>query len=265
MLGFEGSALSFDTHAKFKKALPGLKLKPASSIMKKLRIRKDAFEIARIRESAAILDRGFEAARKLIGPGSVERDAALKIEIEMRKAGADGLAFDTIIASGERGALPHGKASGKKVKKGELVVVDMGALLNGYHSDETRTFCVGKATKLQREIYGVVKDAQARAIEAIRPGVDAAEVDRAARAYIDKAGYGKYFGHGTGHGVGLEIHESPNVSPLSSEILEEGMVITVEPGIYIPGWGGVRIEDMAVVTKDGFEILTKTPKDFFCI
>jgi len=264
-VGFESDHLSFDGYSRFKKALPQVKLKPTRGITAGPRAQKDAFETDRIRDSVRVLDLGFKKAMKTLAPGVKEKDAALGIEFDFRKNGADNLAFDTIIASGCRGAMPHGKASEKGIKKGELVIVDMGVILNGYNSDETRTYCVGKATRLQKEVYDTVLSAQERAIEKIRPGVSAASVDFEARSFIDKAGYGKYFGHGTGHGVGLEIHENPYVGPYSKDVLEEGMIVTVEPGIYIPEWGGVRIEDMALVVKGGCEILTKTPKKFTCL
>jgi len=260
--GFEPSSMSFETHAKLAGALKGTtRLKSSPGVLTALRRVKDGFEIEKIRASAALLDRGFAMAVKAIKPGVVENEAAFSIESFWRKRGAEALAFDTIIASGARGALPHGKASDKLVKKGELVVVDMGVLLDGYNSDATRTFVTGRPSNKQREVYDIVREAQWAAIESVRPGVKASEVDRAARRVIEKAGYGKFFGHGTGHGVGLDIHEAPGLSPASGEVLEEGMVVTVEPGIYLPGWGGVRIEDMALVTKGGAELLTGTTRD----
>lgn len=264
-LGFEGATVSYDTHARLKKTIPGVRLKSAGDMPGRLRLRKDQKEISLIRDSVSILDLGYAEAEKLLAPGASERDVAVAVEYFFRKAGGDGAAFDTIVASGYRGALPHGKASSKKIKKGEFVVVDMGVLRNGYNSDETRTYCMGKATREQRNIYTIVKEAQERAIEVIRPGVAAMAVDRAARGHIEKSGYGRYFGHGTGHGVGLDIHEGPNVGPLGDEKLAEGMVITIEPGIYIPGWGGVRIEDMALVTAEGCEVLTNTSKELLCL
>jgi Xaa-Pro aminopeptidase len=261
-LGFESGSVSFDNYSKLSKALRGkARLKASLGMVSALRSVKDQFEIEKIRQAAKLLDSGFGHAMKVVRPGALERDAAFDIETFFRKRGAESLAFDTIIASGGRGALPHGKASEKRIKKGELVVVDMGALLNGYNSDETRTFVTGRPTPKQKEVYGVVRDAQSAAIEKVRPGVKASAVDLAARGVIGKAGYGKYFGHGTGHGVGLDIHESPGLGPTSKDVLEEGMVITVEPGIYIPDWGGVRIEDMVLVTKNGAELLTSTTRD----
>lgn len=262
VVGFESASVSFDNYTKLARAMRGKsRLKPSPGLVSALRGVKDPFEIEKISEAAKLLDKGFNHAMKVVKPGAIERDAAFAIETFWRKRGAESLAFDTIIASGERGALPHGKASEKRIKKGELVVVDMGALLNGYNSDETRTFVTGRPTAKQKEVYQVVRDAQAAGIESIRPGVKAAAVDLAARSVIKKAGYGKYFGHGTGHGVGLDIHEGPGLGPTSVDVLEEGTVITVEPGIYIPGWGGVRIEDMALVTKNGAKLLTSTTRD----
>ncbi|HBG45450.1 MAG TPA: hypothetical protein DDW94_00510 [Deltaproteobacteria bacterium] len=260
-LGFEAANLNFSTYSKLDKALSKVKLKPTAGVVGKLRQRKDAFEIERLKASASLLDAGFKAAMRFIKPGAVEEEAAFSVEVAMRRRGAEALAFDTIIASGPRGALPHGKASGKKIKKGELVVVDMGVIKDGYNSDETRTFSVGRPQARQKEVYRIVKEAQAVAIDAVKAGVKASDVDAAARGYIEKAGYGKYFSHGTGHGTGLEIHEGPSISPISEDVLHEGMVITVEPGIYIPGWGGVRIEDMVLVKKGGCEMLTNSIRD----
>ncbi|MEK7772879.1 MAG: aminopeptidase P family protein, partial [Deltaproteobacteria bacterium] len=255
-LGFESNNVNYDTYLRMRKALKGVRLKPAPGILTGLRVRKDRFEIDRIKDSARLLDSGYEEALTLLCPGVTEKAAALEIETRLKKAGADAMAFDTIVASGFRGALPHGRASVKKIKKGEFVVLDMGVLLNGYNSDETRTFCVGRPPLKLREIYDVVRGAQELALEKVKPGVSAKEVDFAARAHIEKKGYGGRFGHGTGHGVGLNVHEPPTIGPLSKEVLEEGMVITVEPGIYIPDLGGVRIEDMALVVRGGCEILT---------
>ncbi len=264
-VGFESDHLSFDAYSRFQKALPLIKFKPTRGMTAKLRAQKDPFEAERINDSIKVLDLGFRKAMRSLAAGVVEKDAAIAIELDFKKNGADGIAFDTIIASGYRAAMPHGKAAGKTIKKGELVIVDMGVLLNGYNSDETRTYCIGKASRLQKKVYDIVLQAQERALEKIRPGISAAAVDFEARSFIDKAGYGKYFGHGTGHGVGLEIHESPYIGPFSKDVIEEGMVVTVEPGIYIPGWGGVRIEDMARVVSGGCEVLTKSSKKLICL
>lgn len=264
-LGFESDNLNYSTYLRLKNKLKGVRLKPAPGLLTGLRARKDRFEAERIKDSARLLDSGYEKAVGLIRPGVAERTAAIEIETFLKRAGADAMAFDTIVASGPRSALPHGKASDRKIKKGELVVLDMGVCLNGYNSDETRTFGAGRPSLKLREIYDVVRSAQELALEKVRPGVAARDVDSAARAYIEKKGYGRFFGHGTGHGVGLDVHEAPNVGPASTEALDEGMVITVEPGIYVPGLGGARIEDMALVVRGGCEVLTRTPKALLCL
>jgi len=265
VIGFESDILTVDACRRLRKAFCGVRLKPFAGILSALRSRKDSYEVERIRRSVRILTRCYGVVERMLRPGVRERDIALAVEAAAKADGAEAMAFDTIIASGPRGALPHGKASDKRIRKGELVVADRGVVFDGYNSDSTRTYCVGKAAAKVREVYQTVLDAQARAIEMVRPGVAVSEIDRAAREHINAAGYGRYFGHGTGHGVGLEIHERPGIGPFGKEILAEGMVITVEPGIYIPGWGGVRIEDMLLVTADGFEILTKAPKGLVCI
>jgi Xaa-Pro aminopeptidase len=257
-VGFD-AGMSHARYLRLKKALRPLRLRPVSGLIE--RQIKDASEIELMRASARLLDTGFARARRLLRAGAVEESVAFALEVGLRKKGAEALAFDTIIASGARGALPHGKASKKKIRRGELVVLDMGVLLDGYNSDQTRTFSVGPPTRRQREIHGAVRDAQSRAIDKIRAGVPAMEIDRAARESIKKAGYAKFFGHATGHGVGLEVHEAPGVASSSKGELAEGMVITVEPGIYIPGWGGVRIEDMALVTSSGCELLTNSSRE----
>lgn len=187
------------------------------------------------------------------------------MEFAMRRAGAEDKAFETIVASGQRGAMPHGSATGKRIKKGELVVVDAGARFSGYNSDMTRTYCCGRADRERKKVFDAVLSAQQRAIEKVRSGVCAKEVDRAARDHIKKAGYGKYFCHGTGHGVGLDVHERPSIGPASDDVLEDGMVITIEPGIYIPGLGGVRIEDMVMVDGGGCVVLTKSTREMTCL
>ncbi|OGQ59680.1 MAG: hypothetical protein A3J24_10155 [Deltaproteobacteria bacterium RIFCSPLOWO2_02_FULL_53_8] len=265
VIGFESNNLTVDTYKKLRKALPGITLKPVSGLVSGIRATKDPFEVEQLRSSASILARCYGKVEQNLRAGVREADIALAVEAAAKADGAQCMAFDTIMASGPRGALPHGKASDKRIKKGELVVVDMGVLFNGYNSDCTRTYCVGKAGAKVREVYQTVLDAQERAIDKVKPGALVSDVDLAARKHIDEAGYGRYFGHGTGHGVGLDIHERPSISPFSKERLAEGMVITVEPGIYIPGWGGVRIEDMLLVTAGGFEILTKTAKGLTCI
>jgi len=264
-VGVDGGGLSFNSYQKLKAALKPLRLKPISNFTGRIRMVKEPGEIGLIEKSAAILEKGFKKAEKVLKDGVVERMAARSIEDFFISKGADGLSFESIVASGPRGALPHGKASDKVIKKGELVVVDMGVSFKGYCSDGTRSFAIGKSTALQKKIYRIVKEAQTLAIEKITHGVKASRVDAAARGYIKKSGYGRYFGHGTGHGLGLEVHEGPGIGPRSDDVLKAGMVVTVEPGIYLPGWGGVRIEDMVLVCEDGCKLITASPEKLLCI
>lgn len=226
-----------------------------------LRAVKTAEEIEKIVASAAIADEALAKILPLIRPGATEEAVAAALEYEMRLRGSTRPAFATILASGPRAALPHGVASGKKIAAGDFVVIDFGAVYEGYHSDMTRTFCVGKASPRQREVYDAVLQAQIAGVAAVRAGAGCREVDGISRGMIASAGFGEYFGHGLGHGVGLAIHEGPRLSPMAGEAkLEAGMVVTVEPGIYLPGWGGVRIEDLLVVTQTGCRILCKMDK-----
>lgn len=261
-LSFEESYLTYSDFRRLKKALKGVRLKPVSGLVEGIRRVKDPLEIEWLQKAASIADEAFKEAARLIGKpgkGLTEIDVSEALERVLKKKGAIGPSFDIIVASGARSALPHGSPSDKRLKKGEFVIVDMGALYKGYHSDSTRTYITGKGTKRQLEIYDTVKTAHDLAIDLVRPGVKAADIDRAARGHIERAGFGKYFGHGTGHGTGLNIHEGPNISPKSKDVIEEGMVFTVEPGIYVPGFGGVRIEDMVLVTSDGATLLTRSP------
>ncbi|MBI3754654.1 MAG: aminopeptidase P family protein [Deltaproteobacteria bacterium] len=260
-IGFEAKGLVYETYRRLKALIHGKRLIPVSEDIYRIRARKDAGELKLIKKAISLSSVGFNAAMNCIAPGALECDAAFDIEMAMKKNGAEGLSFDIIAASGKRAALPHGKASDKRIKRHEMIIVDLGAKYNGYYSDETCTFAVGKPDKEQRKVYQVVKDAHDKAIEAVRPGVKASYIDSAARCFIKRAGYGRYFSHGTGHGVGLAVHEWPNISPYNDDVVEEGMVFTIEPGIYIPGWGGVRIEDMVLVTKNGCEVLTEMSKE----
>jgi Xaa-Pro aminopeptidase len=194
-----------------------------------------------------------------------EIDIALALELEMRRRGADGKAFDFIVASGERGAMPHGVASTRAIQAGELVTIDFGALKDGYHSDETVTVACGKPESRSCDIHSIVKTAHDLAIDAVKPGISCRDLDDVARSYIHGKGFGDYFGHGLGHGIGLEIHEMPTLSPRGTAVLDEGMVITIEPGIYIPGFGGVRIEDTVVVTSNGCQVITSADKQLLVL
>ena len=202
---------------------------------------------------------------EFVHEGVTERDIAIELEFTMRRLGAQKESFETIAVSGERGSLPHGVPGTKRVKKGEFITVDFGAVVDGYHSDMTRTIAVGEISDEQRLVYETVLEAQMTALATIRADVSGSEVDRAARRVIDAAGYGAYFDHATGHGVGLEIHESPSLSVRYEKPLLTGQVVTVEPGIYLPGRFGVRIEDFGMVTPDGFENFTQSPKELIIL
>jgi Xaa-Pro aminopeptidase len=262
-LGFEERHVSYADWSSWSKALAPVELVPVDGLPEKLREKKDDDEIAVIREAAKLADAAYAHILHFVRPGVTELDLAAELESFMRKNGATGPSFDTIVASGERSAMPHGVASDRKLQSGEFVTFDFGALYRGYCSDLTRTIVVGEATDRHREIYGIVLEAQEHALANIRPGMTGREADALTRDVITRYGYGEFFGHGTGHGIGLEIHEAPRLSQRSDTVLEPGMVVTVEPGIYIPGFGGVRIEDDVVVTESGIHVLTSSPKAFF--
>jgi Xaa-Pro aminopeptidase len=207
----------------------------------------------------------FDTALKTIRPGVREIEVAAEMEYEARRQGADQMSFETIIASGERSALPHGRASHAVIPREGFVVCDFGVILAGYCSDMTRTVYVGRPSLEERQMYDAVKASQQAAVEAVRPGMSTGEVDQAARKVLQKQGLGRFFTHSTGHGVGLEIHEAPRVAAGQNDILRAGMVITIEPGAYIPGKRGVRIEDMVVVTERGCEVLTPTSKELITV
>ncbi len=257
-VAFEEEGITYGSYQSLKKLLKGVKLVPVGAWVLEQRAVKDESEVRHIRRSANIAARAFREVCGHARPGMKEKDFALLLETRMQELGSGYPPFSTIVASGRRGAYPHGVASEKKMRKGELVTVDFGAVYKGYQSDQTITFCLGTPQKKQEEIYGIVREAQARAIKSIRPGGSCQETDEVARSHIRNAGYGDYFGHGLGHGVGLATHERPVLNPRSKGVLESGMVVTAEPGIYIPGWGGVRIEDMVLVTPKGRRLLTSS-------
>jgi Xaa-Pro aminopeptidase len=232
-----------------------------------LRARKEPEEVERIRRAVQIASDSFLDTLPRLRPGNRERMVGDFLEIRMKRRGAESPAFPTIVASGPRGALPHGKPTDKAVERKEMVVVDFGARFQGYHSDETKTVFQGRPDGRQQKIYDLVRRAQEKAMKVIRPGESVRRIDSAAREVISRAGYGKYFGHGTGHGIGLAVHEPPTISPRGAGVVETGMVFSVEPGIYLPGWGGVRLEDLVLVTDRGYERLTylsKELKDNIC-
>ena len=258
-VGFESDGLTYKQYDELATALQPTELVPAAGV-DRLRWVKDANELAHIRTAVAIADAGFAHVQGYLRPGIQEREVALELEFYMRRHGADKEAFDTIVASGVRSSLPHGRATEKVLAPGEFVTLDFGAVVRGYHSDCTRTMVLGDASPRQREIYDLVLIAQRAALAGIRPGIAARDADALARRMITEAGHGDHFGHGLGHGVGLAIHEGPTLSPREDATLEAGMVVTVEPGVYLPGWGGVRIEDLVVIGPEGCENLTTAPK-----
>lgn len=264
-IGFEAEHTTVAVLNALSARLPDVDFVQIGEELSQLRILKDAEELDLLDRTACIASEALVATLAILKPGTIEREFALELEFAMRRAGADDKSFDFIVASGERGALPHGRASSKEIGRGELVTIDFGAVFAGYHSDETVTVAIGEPDARQREIYGIVKEAHDRALAAVKPGVEFRELDRIARGFIEEKGFGAYFGHGLGHGVGLDVHEKPVVSPRGEGVVEEGMVFTIEPGIYIPGWGGVRIEDTVAVTGDGYRLLTRVPKELIVL
>ena len=243
----------------------GVRLRDTRSAVERLRLVKDSDELARIREAvglgAKLFDRALEVARE----GVTEVEVAAEMELVARRAGADGMSFPTIIASGARSALPHGRASAEPIPSGGFVVCDFGVILAGYCSDQTRTVWVGSLSAEARRVYDAVREAQQAAVEAVRADISAGDIDAVARNVLRKAELAEHFTHSTGHGVGLEVHESPRIAAGQRDLLEPGMVITIEPGVYFPGKWGVRIEDMILVTSTGCEVLTPTPKGLIAV
>ncbi|MBQ9375464.1 MAG: aminopeptidase P family protein [Ruminococcus sp.] len=236
-----------------------------SDIINKLRLVKTEAEIGKITSAQRIAEKGFEHILDYIKVGRTEREIQLELDYFMLKNGAEALSFDTIALSGKNTSLPHGVPSDKKVADGEFVLLDFGAVTDGYHSDMTRTVCVGQPSDQMKKVYDIVLDAQLKAIDTAKAGMKAQDLDSVARDVIDKAGYGKLFGHSLGHGVGMEIHEAPYASPISDEMLAVNSVVTVEPGIYIPDKFGVRIEDFVVIKENGCENLTQAPKELIIL
>ena len=259
-IGFEAGQLVYSTFEEMKEKLPA-EMVPVKETAEKLRIVKDSEEIALMRRGAGVLDRAFSMIQETAKPGMTERELALELEIFLLREGAEEKSFNFIVASGHRGAMPHGVASDKKMQSGELVTIDFGGIFGGYATDMTRTFAIEKINGQQKEIYDIVYKAQREAAAVVKPGLPVNEVDAVARNIIKEAGYGEYFGHGVGHGVGLEVHEQPTLNHLKSTELKPGMVVTIEPGIYLPDVGGVRIEDMLAVSENSAESLTNSPRE----
>jgi len=261
-LGFEATHMSAELYNTIRKSR-GLSLKPVGAVIEKLRQIKSEAEIKAIRKAIKIAETAFLEIKPMIRPSAsvTELDIAAALECAIKRGGSGKLPFDVIVASGKRSALPHASCTSRKLRKGDLVVVDWGAEYNGYCSDMTRTFILGDATGEKRKLYDIVLKAQISAIKSVKDNVSLKYVDKSARDLIGSEGYRDFFGHGTGHGVGLDIHELPRVSTRGDDTAKEGMVFTIEPGIYVPELGGVRIEDMVLVTSKGSKVLTRLPKD----
>jgi Xaa-Pro aminopeptidase len=260
-LGFEEDHMSYGFYTDISSKLREVELTSLDGIIERLRQVKDEEEIKLIEKAASIADNAFSEIIKFIKIGMTEKEIDLELEFLMRRNGASGLSFPSIVASGKRSSLPHGAASHKKVEYGDFLTLDFGCVYNGYCSDITRTVIIGKASEKQKEIYDIVLEANLEALKNIRPGITGEELDTIARKVIEKYGYAKYFGHGLGHGVGMLVHELPYVSKKGTSPLQSGMVITDEPGIYISGFGGVRIEDLVLISDSGYRVLSHSSKE----
>jgi Xaa-Pro aminopeptidase len=261
-VGLEAGSVTWSDQRTFASLFDRAELIATDSLVEGLRRVKDGGELARIEEACRIADAALHEVKSRLLERPTERDFGIELDFTMRRLGASEVSFETIVASGPNGAKPHARPSDRHIDPGELIVLDFGALVDGYHSDMTRTVCVGApATDRRSEIFAVVLEAQAAGVAAVRGGVDARAVDAACRDVIAGAGLAEAFVHGTGHGVGLDIHEFPLLNATATASLEPGFVVTVEPGVYVPGDGGVRIEDSVVVTADGCRRLTNAPKD----
>ncbi len=264
-VGFEQDTITYEQYDQYLSALSDAHLIPTKGLIASLRQQKQADEVEKIRKAASIADEAFSSILKQIQPGISEKSIAFALEYEMRHRGATSVSFDIIVAAGEHAALPHARPSDTALAVGDLVALDFGCVYEGYCSDMTRTIGIGHLTVEKQKIYHTVLKAQHAALQSIKAKIAAKEVDGVAREIITQAGYGEYFGHGLGHGVGLQVHEAPRMSPISEDVLSEGMVVTVEPGIYVPTVGGVRIEDLVYITKGGIENFTKSPKDLIIL
>lgn len=260
-LGFEKDYITVGQHAKWTSEMEGIELIPLEDILLDLRAVKDLEELELLAQAAAIGDKAFTHILGFLRPGLSERRVALELERHMQDLGASGPSFDTIVASGVRSSMPHGVASEKLLEENDFITMDFGCVYKGYCSDMTRTVVLGKASPRQREIYEIVLEAQLAGVEGIRAGITGKEADSVARDIIAAKGYGEHFGHGLGHGVGLAIHESPRAGATSEDILAVNNLVTVEPGIYLPDWGGVRIEDTVVVQEGGCRNLMTSAKE----
>ena len=257
-LGFESQWLSHHNYSRLKTDLKNVRMRPTKNLVEDIRIVKDLTELSSIKKAISITKKAYCHVKRVIKkPGITEKKTAIEIDRFLRFAGSEKSAFETIVATRANSSRPHAHVSTRKLAKNGPVLIDMGCVYKGYHSDLTRMLFIGKIGDKFRSVYKIVKEAQGRAIKSIKPGARISEIDRAAREHIASKGFGKAFLHGLGHGIGLEIHEAPGISAGNNNRLKPGMVFTVEPGIYIPGWGGVRVEDIALVTRTGCTILTK--------
>lgn len=260
--GFEATALSYAQAQQLMESVPAVEFRPEQGLVEELRAVKDAEEIAEIRLAIQQAEKGFALFKASLTPEMTEREAAHTLEAAMRKFGAVGASFEIIAAVGPRAALPHARPGDTKLQESPFLLVDWGARTpGGYVSDLTRMVCTGSISPKLQRLYEVVKNAQEQAISVLAPGVLASDADRAARGVIEQAGLGKKFTHSLGHGIGLQVHEAIRLSPSSQDVLRPGMVVTVEPGVYLPGWGGIRLEDDVLITSDGCEILSTWPKE----
>lgn len=258
-LGFEGADMSWVDFEGLKKDVSGVKWVDSSGLVEGLRMIKDPGEAEQIKKACQITSRALEATIGLLRPGMTELDVLAELEYRMRKAGGGEVAFETIVASGVRSSMPHAHATDKVLEEGDFVTIDCGSSFGGYCADTTRTVVLGTPSPKQEEVWNAVKEAMERGIRAVKPGVACKAVDAVARDYLSSLGYGEYFGHGLGHGVGVEVHEEPRLNTRSEQTLQPGMIVTVEPGIYLPDWGGVRLEQLVYVTEKGCEVFTDAP------
>ncbi|MCX7747489.1 MAG: Xaa-Pro peptidase family protein [Clostridia bacterium] len=264
-LGFEESYVTFEKYSEYKSKLVSNEILPLNGLVENIRLVKEPEEIEIIKQAVKIADDAFSHILKVIRPDVREIEIAAEIEYFMKKSGATGASFETIVASGERASLPHGVASEKKIVSGDVITLDFGAVYQNYCSDMTRTVFLGNPDEEMRKIYHIVLEARQKAAEGARKGLTGREIDSVARGIITKEGYEKNFGHGLGHGVGLEVHEEPRLSPSGNIVMQNGMVVTVEPGIYINNIGGVRIEDMVVIEDHKPQVLTSSTKELIII
>jgi Xaa-Pro aminopeptidase len=261
--GFDSYHTVFETYRSWREGSPDIEFVPLASDIESIRQCKEPEEILALRRAIAIATEAFAAVYGNIVPGRTEKEIANELDYAMRRLGAEAPSFETIVASGPRAALPHGRPTDKALEAGEPVIIDFGCQVDGYCTDETCTISLGETSKEMKDIYAVVREAKQKGTDAVRVGLPVRELDMIVRGFIEEKGYGEFFGHGTGHGVGIAVHEPPAITAKGEELLEEHMVVTIEPGIYLPHVGGVRLEDMVLVTENGAEVLTRLRKDLF--